>query len=128
MIRLGLPSRQQYRARSLAGDLVEQGSPVHPVLRRLVADDLKHGCRLPKRLQRRVKAALHEVMYAETREQAREAITRFATARTYSSSSEPASSSWTACSARETQQAGSGSLVLATDLLRPQQPPVGTTH
>ena len=34
---------------------------------------------LPKRLQPRVKAALHEVMYAETREQAREAITRFAT-------------------------------------------------
>ena len=33
---------------------------------------------LPKRLQPRVKAALHEVMYAETREQAREAITRFA--------------------------------------------------
>jgi putative transposase len=35
--------------------------------------------KLPKRLQARVKAALHEVMYAETREQAREAITRFAT-------------------------------------------------
>jgi len=35
--------------------------------------------KLPKRLQPRVKAALHEVMYAETREQAREAITRFAT-------------------------------------------------
>ncbi len=34
---------------------------------------------LPKRLQPRVKAALHEVMYAETRAQAREAITRFAT-------------------------------------------------
>ena len=33
---------------------------------------------LPKRLQPRVKAALHEVMYAETRDQAREAITRFA--------------------------------------------------
>jgi transposase-like protein len=32
-----------------------------------------------ERLQPRVKAALHEVMYAETREQAREAITRFAT-------------------------------------------------
>jgi len=31
-----------------------------------------------KRLQPRVKAALHEVMYAETREQAREAVTRFA--------------------------------------------------
>jgi putative transposase len=35
--------------------------------------------KLPRRLQLRVKAALHEVMYAETREQAREAITRFAT-------------------------------------------------
>jgi Transposase, Mutator family len=35
--------------------------------------------KLPKRLQPRVKAALREVMYAETREQAREAITRFAT-------------------------------------------------
>jgi putative transposase len=35
--------------------------------------------KLPKRLQPRVKAALHEVMYGETREQAREAITRFAT-------------------------------------------------
>jgi len=35
--------------------------------------------KLPQRLQPRVKAALHEVMYAETREQAREAITRFAT-------------------------------------------------
>jgi len=34
--------------------------------------------KLPKRLQPRVKAALHEVMYAETREQAREAVTRFA--------------------------------------------------
>ena len=30
--------------------------------------------KLPKRLQPRVKVALHEVMYAETREQAREAI------------------------------------------------------
>jgi hypothetical protein len=35
--------------------------------------------KLPKRLQPRAKAALHEVMYAETREEAREAITRFAT-------------------------------------------------
>jgi transposase-like protein len=35
--------------------------------------------KLPKRLQPRVKAALHEVMYAETQENAREAITRFAT-------------------------------------------------
>ena len=35
--------------------------------------------KLPKRLQPRVKAALHEVMYAETRAQAREAVTRFAT-------------------------------------------------
>jgi len=34
--------------------------------------------KVPKRLQPRVKAALHEVMYAETRAQAREAITRFA--------------------------------------------------
>ncbi len=33
--------------------------------------------KLPRRLQPRVKAALHEVMYAETREQAREAISRF---------------------------------------------------
>lgn len=35
--------------------------------------------KLPKRLQPRVKAALHEVMYAETRMQAREAVQRFAT-------------------------------------------------
>jgi putative transposase len=35
--------------------------------------------KIPKRLQPRVKAALHEVMYAETREQAREAVQRFAT-------------------------------------------------
>jgi putative transposase len=35
--------------------------------------------KLPKRLQPRVKAALREVMYAETREHAREAVTRFAT-------------------------------------------------
>ena len=35
--------------------------------------------KLPKRLQPRVKTALHEVMYAETRAQAREAIARFAT-------------------------------------------------
>jgi putative transposase len=34
--------------------------------------------KLPRRLQPRVKAALHEMMYAETREQAREAVTRFA--------------------------------------------------
>jgi transposase-like protein len=34
--------------------------------------------KLPKRLQPRVKAALHEAMYAETRAQARDAITRFA--------------------------------------------------
>src|SRR5262249_44335842 len=34
---------------------------------------------LPKRLQPRVKAALHEVMYAETGAQAREAAQRFAT-------------------------------------------------
>src|SRR5438876_10746827 len=34
--------------------------------------------KLPKRLQPRVKAALHEVMYAETRAQAREAVQRFA--------------------------------------------------
>jgi len=34
--------------------------------------------KLPRRLQPRVKAALHEVMYAETREKAREAITWFA--------------------------------------------------
>jgi transposase-like protein len=35
--------------------------------------------KLPKRLQPGVKAALHEVMYPETREHAREAITRLAT-------------------------------------------------
>jgi transposase-like protein len=35
--------------------------------------------KLPRRLQPRVKAALHEVMYAETREQARDAAQRFAT-------------------------------------------------
>ena len=35
--------------------------------------------KLPRRLQPRAKAALHEVMHAETREQAREPITRFAT-------------------------------------------------
>ena len=35
--------------------------------------------KLPKRLQPRVKAALHEVMYADTRAHAREAITRFGT-------------------------------------------------
>jgi len=35
--------------------------------------------KLPRRLQPRVKAALREVMYAETCEHAREAITRFAT-------------------------------------------------
>ncbi len=34
--------------------------------------------KLPRRLQPRVKAALHEVIYAETRAQAREAIARFA--------------------------------------------------
>src|SRR5262249_48961408 len=34
--------------------------------------------KLPKRLQPRVRATLREVMYAQTREQAREAITRFA--------------------------------------------------
>jgi putative transposase len=35
--------------------------------------------KLPRRLQPRVKAALHEAMYAETCKQAREAITRFGT-------------------------------------------------
>ena len=43
---LGLQRRHEHPARSLAGDLVEQGSPVHLVLRRLGADDLQHGCRL----------------------------------------------------------------------------------
>ena len=33
--------------------------------------------KLPKQLQPRVKAALHEVMYADTRAQAREAVARF---------------------------------------------------
>src|SRR5262245_46087091 len=51
-------------------------------LLRLRADSrlafLSHLDKLPRRLQPRVKAALHEVMYAETREKAREAITRFA--------------------------------------------------
>jgi transposase-like protein len=35
--------------------------------------------KVPKRLQPRVKAALHEVMYAQTRAQAHEAVTRFTT-------------------------------------------------
>lgn len=35
--------------------------------------------KVPKRLQPRVKAALHEIMYADIRAHAREAITRFAT-------------------------------------------------
>ena len=43
---LSLQRRHQHPARSLAGDLVELGSPVRPVVRRLVADDLQHGCRL----------------------------------------------------------------------------------
>ena len=43
---LGLQSRQEHPTRTLAGDLVEQGSPVRLVLRRLVADDLQHGWRL----------------------------------------------------------------------------------
>ena len=43
---LGLQRRHQHPTRPLAGDLVQQGSPVHLVLRRLVADDLQHGCRL----------------------------------------------------------------------------------
>ena len=34
--------------------------------------------KLPRRLQPRGKAALHEVMYADTRAPARDAITRFA--------------------------------------------------
>ena len=42
---LGLQRRHEHPAGSLAGDLVEQGSPVHLVVRRLVADDLQHGCR-----------------------------------------------------------------------------------
>src|SRR5437773_6283781 len=43
---LGLQRRHEHPAGSLAGDLVEQGSPVHIILRRLAADDLQHGCRL----------------------------------------------------------------------------------
>jgi hypothetical protein len=43
---LGLQRRHEHPTRPLAGDLVEQGSPVHLVLRRLVADDLQHGWRL----------------------------------------------------------------------------------
>ena len=42
---LDLQSRHEHPARPLAGDLVEQGSPVHLVLRRLVADP-QHGWRL----------------------------------------------------------------------------------
>ena len=37
-------SYHEHTARSLAGNLVEQGSPLN--LRRLVADDLQHACRL----------------------------------------------------------------------------------
>ena len=38
--------RTQPLASERAGDLVEHGSPVHLVLRRLTFDDLQHGCRL----------------------------------------------------------------------------------
>jgi hypothetical protein len=41
---LDLQSCHEHAARSLAGDLVDQRSPVYPVLRRLVADDIQHGC------------------------------------------------------------------------------------
>jgi hypothetical protein len=44
---LGLQRLHEHPAGSLAGNLVEQGSsPVHRVLRRLVADNLQHGHRL----------------------------------------------------------------------------------
>ncbi len=43
---LGFQGGHEHPPRSLAGDLVEQGSPVHLALRRLVPDDLQHGCRL----------------------------------------------------------------------------------
>lgn len=43
---LGLQRRYEHPARPLAGNLVEQRSPVDLVLRRLVADDLQHGWRL----------------------------------------------------------------------------------
>ena len=55
---------------------------------RRVAEDPEQRCwfhklgnmldKLPKRLHPRAKRRLHEIMYAETREHAREAITRFA--------------------------------------------------
>src|SRR5262245_10801770 len=42
---LRLQRGHEHPAGSLAGDLVEQGSPVHPILHRLVADDPQHGWR-----------------------------------------------------------------------------------
>ena len=45
-VNLGLQRRHEHSARPLAGDLVEQGAPVHLVLHGLIADDLQHGCRL----------------------------------------------------------------------------------
>jgi hypothetical protein len=45
---------------------------------RLVSQAREHLDKLPKRLQPRVKAALHEVIYAESREEARETVARMA--------------------------------------------------
>jgi hypothetical protein len=43
---LGFQSPHKHPARTLAGNLVEQGSPVHPFHHRLVAGDPQHGWRL----------------------------------------------------------------------------------
>src|SRR5262249_6690369 len=43
---LGLQGRQEHAAGGLARALGEHGSPGHLLLRRLVPDDLQHGCRL----------------------------------------------------------------------------------
>jgi hypothetical protein len=43
---LGLQRRHEHPAGSLAGDIVEQGSPVHPVLRPLLIDNPQHRWRL----------------------------------------------------------------------------------
>jgi putative transposase len=68
--------------------------------------------KLPRRLQPRVKAALHEVVYAETREQAREAITRFTTE--YGASTRRPSRRWrrtpTRCSRSSTSPPSIGSI------------------
>src|SRR5262249_52570184 len=43
---LGFQSRHEHTVRTLAGNLVEQGSPVHPFHHRLVAGDPQHRWRL----------------------------------------------------------------------------------